>query len=153
MARPLAALAVLVLLVPLGACRQSRPIDAHSTRSARSGPSPRVYGNDQDENLQSPVASINGVGIAKSELSDFWFDRYRDEYRRTLDELIDDKVARTYAGRTGLRVPASILDAAVDKEVEARKEVQKDVYGEGLSLAAGPSFRARRGGGGRARGR
>jgi hypothetical protein len=90
---------------------------------------------DGEERL-SVVATVGRTPITKPELADYQFARYRAQYLRSLDELIDERVARTVARQAGVGVPPDVLRQAIDKEVEARREVQKDMYGEGDSLEA-----------------
>ena len=80
------------------------------------------------------VAAIGQTPITAAELAGFWFDRYPEEYARTLRALIDARVSQEEAQRIGLFVPQQALDKAVAREVEARRDQLARLYGEGTSL-------------------
>ncbi len=101
----------------------------------RSSPAPRVYGNERGKDVHAPVATVLGQPISKATLSDFWFDRYPEEYGRTLDTLVDERIVIADAHRSGVRVPAVALAKAVEKEVEARREQLTQLYGDAVDIA------------------
>ena len=124
-------LLLLLLALALGAGCRSAPL-----RVAPETPQgPAVSGNDRDRDGTAPVAVIRGQRLSKSMLADHWFDRYPEEYVRTLESLIDEQVVIADANRIGIRVPAAELDKAVRKEVEARTQQIATIYGDQVSLA------------------
>ncbi len=82
------------------------------------------------------VATLDGRGLSKDRLIQYWFDRYPAEYGRTLTELIEAYVVADGARAAGLDVPRATLDKAVDDEVAARRKWQRELYGDGADLAA-----------------
>ena len=52
--------------------------------------------------VNGPVAQLGSQQVDKAALADFWFQRYPEEYARTLDALLDQLVHR---GRGDLRTP------------------------------------------------
>jgi hypothetical protein len=124
--------AVCVLALPvflsLGGCHGSR----QSPR--QEGAQPAAFGNDRGQDSAGPVAVVGGQRLTKAMLADHWFDRYPEEYARTLNSLIDEKVALADARRLGIRVPAAVLEKAVAAEVEARRKQIRSIYGEKATL-------------------
>jgi len=78
---------------------------------------------------------LHGRPLSKAELADWWFERYPEEYGRTLGGLIDERLALGEARSQGVRVPRAALAKAVAAEVEARKKQLQGVYGKGADLA------------------
>lgn len=125
---PLVLVAVVVFLVPSG---------------ARQGVG-RVHAEEGDAGGRERwVARIADEGLSAAELATFWFSRYPEEYARTLDALLDARLARRVAAREGLGVPQPVLDAAVAAEVAARRAQWRSQEGperpleEGLAAAYG----------------
>jgi len=82
------------------------------------------------------VATLDGRGLSKERLLEYWFNRYPAEYGRTLTELIEAYVVAQVSRTSGISVPQATLDKAVNDEVAARQKLQNDVYGEGADLPA-----------------
>ena len=119
-----ALLSLVFLALALPACRSARVAPAAHT----------AYGNDRGADAHAPVAVIRGKRLSKGQLADHWFDRYPEEYVRTLDSMIDEQVTIADAHRVGIRVPRAALDEAIRKEVEARKKQIKTIYGDQVTL-------------------
>lgn len=116
------------LAAGLSACRQrGLPVD---------GALGVAYGNDRGESREAPVAVVGGRPISKGALADYWFDRYPEEYGRTLDALVDERLVDAYARRDGLRVPVEALNAAELREIDARRKQIASVYGGEADLAS-----------------
>ena len=75
------------------------------------------------------VAQVGETGIMPADLARWWFDRTPGEYRKSLDALVDERIARAAAARLGLHVPELLLRNAVTREVEARKQLQQKLFG------------------------
>ena len=88
-----------------------------------------VFGNDSAADAFAPVAQLHGKRISKGRLADFWFERYPEEYARTVQNLVDRELIYRRAKRLGLKVPRSVLDNAVAQEVEARRKQIASLYG------------------------
>ncbi|MDJ0520448.1 MAG: peptidylprolyl isomerase [Planctomycetota bacterium] len=112
------------LLLPLVAC-SSQQEDAVAT-----------FGNDRGADKPGPVAVVDGKRLSKAELADWWFDRYPEEYGRTLGALVDERLAIRAAHAQGIRVPRAVLEKAVAAEVEARRKQLSSLYGKEADLAA-----------------
>lgn len=97
---------------------------------ARSG-----SGSESDRDLDAPVVAVGERRLSKAQLADYWFHRYPEEYARTLDELVDEWVVWGEATRLGLRVPESLLEQAVEREVDARREQLRARFGPEADLA------------------
>lgn len=97
---------------------------------------PVVYGNERGEDVAGPVAIVDGRPITKGILADHWFARYREEYARTLGDLVDERIVVARAHRDGIRIAARDLAEAVEREVKARRAQVAETYGEGSSLEA-----------------
>ena len=82
------------------------------------------------------VARVGGRPITTGELASFWFRRYPEEYARTLDALIEARLARAQARAHGLGVPREVLTAALSEEVSARKKHIETTFGSGVTLAS-----------------
>jgi hypothetical protein len=82
------------------------------------------------------VAVVGGQPISKATLSDWFFERYPEEYGRTLGALVDERLAIAEARREGVRVPRVALEKAVAREVKARRKQLRDAYGPDVDLAA-----------------
>lgn len=76
------------------------------------------------------VARVAGQAVTTAELAAYWFARYPEEYVRTLDALVDARLARAEAARAALGVPRDALARAVEREVAAREEQVRALYGE-----------------------
>jgi hypothetical protein len=121
------------------ACQSAAPgtlkVSSHAvSRSAVSGSA--VSGSAAGADEPGPVAVIQGRPLSKAALADFWFERYRDEYGRTLDALVEERLTISEAYRHGIRVPAAALGKAVESEVEARRKQIQSVYGKEADLEA-----------------
>ncbi len=97
---------------------------------------PQVFGNDGAKDKPAPVAVIAGRPLSTGELADWWFERYPEEYGRTLGTLIDERLAIRDARAQGVRVPRAALTKAVHAEVEARRKQLHSLYGDAADLAA-----------------
>ncbi len=75
------------------------------------------------------VAQVGESAVMPAELARWWFDRTPGEYRKSLDALVDERIARAAAARLGLHVPEMLLRNAVTREVEARRELQRKLFG------------------------
>ena len=95
---------------------------------------PATQADDGDVRMAT-VASVAGRPVTAADLASYWFSRYPEEYRRTLDALIDERVVEREARRHGIAVPAPVLDTAVREEVAARKAQLQRAYGEEANLA------------------
>lgn len=82
------------------------------------------------------VAAVAGQPITAADLSAYWFARYPEEYERTLNALVDERLVRREAQQFHLSVPAATLAAAVDREVKARTEQLRKLYGDKVDLAS-----------------
>lgn len=91
-------------------------------------------GNDRGKASDGPVAVLGGRPVSKADLADYWFERYPEEYGRTLDALLDERLVIDAAHRLGIRVPAEELQKAVNKEVEARRKQIRSMYGDDVDL-------------------
>ncbi|MGE0191668.1 MAG: peptidylprolyl isomerase [Planctomycetota bacterium] len=122
-------------------------LTVHATPPARGGPRLVVaivvvvaasawrMGPRAEERAGVPtVAIVGGQAVTTADLAAYWFARYPEEYARTLDDLVDARLARTAAAASGLGVPQEALDAAEEKEVEARREQVAALLGEGATL-------------------
>lgn len=85
---------------------------------------------------RAAVARIDGRPVSKPDLVAFWFERYPQEYARTLGALLDERIAIGDANRDGIRVPRASLEKAVAREVEARRKQLQRIYGEATDLEA-----------------
>lgn len=117
-ALPTAALAAVVLV----AC-------AHGARRPSFSGGPR-------SDPPAPVAAVGGTRVTKDELADFLFDRSRERWLETVDELVDERIVRLESERLGVVVPPAALDAAVEGEVAARREQLRARFGDGTDLEA-----------------
>lgn len=115
---------VLLLLSLCTACR---------SRAPQTSP---VFGSEAGADKDGPVAVIGGRTVSKATLADFWFGRYPEEYGRTLDALVDERLAIAAAYKSGIRVPATALSKAVASEVDARSKQIQSVYGKQADLEA-----------------
>lgn len=95
-----------------------------------------VSGSATGADKPGPVAVIGGRTVSKATLADYWFERYPQEYGRTLDALVDERLTIAEAYKHGIRVPAAALGKAVDAEVEARRKQIQSVYGKEADLEA-----------------
>ena len=95
---------------------------------------PGLSGNERGEDVAAPVAVLAGAPVSKAELADFWFDRYPEEYGRTLDALVDERLAIREANAHGVRVPRAALETALTREVAARRTQLQTVYGDAVDL-------------------
>jgi hypothetical protein len=93
-------------------------------------------GNDRGEDRAAPAAVIAGRPVSRDELVDFWFERSREAYAATLDDLVDERIAAEDAARWGIGVPPEVLARSVAGEVRAREEQLRAAYGAGADLAA-----------------
>lgn len=116
----LACLVVLPCLAVLGGCRSA------GGRAA--------FGNDRGTDRAGPVAVVGGRPLSKEMLADHWFDRYPEEYARTLNSLIDEQAVLADARRVGIRVPGATLSEAVASEVAARRKQIRSLYGDDATL-------------------
>ncbi len=96
--------------------------------------SPALSGNERGADASGPVAEVRGRRLSKGELADWWFDRYPEEYGRTLNALVDERLAIGEAREQGVRVPREALRKAVEAEVSARGKQLQAVYGKEASL-------------------
>ena len=85
---------------------------------------------------RSPAATVGGRAITKADLAAFWFERYPQEYARTIGALLDERIAITAAHRDGIRVPRATLDKALMREVDARRKQLDRIYGDATDLEA-----------------
>ena len=93
-ALPLVVLPLMALL--LAGCHAAAP---------RADRSPTPSGNERGADAAGPVAEVRGRRLSKGELADWWFDRYPEEYGRTLNALVDERLAIGEAREQGVRVP------------------------------------------------
>jgi hypothetical protein len=103
--------------------------------SCRAHPLP-ASGNDRDEERRAPVATVAGRPLFADDVARFWYDRYREEYLRTVDDLLDERMVEAEARRLGLAVPTAAADRAVAAEEAARRRQLREAYGEGADLAS-----------------
>lgn len=103
---------------------------------AGSAPAAEVFGNERGDDAAGPVAVLHGQALSKGELADWWFDRYPEEYGRTLGAFVDERLAIREARAAGIRVPRAALEKAVAAEVDARRKQLGSLYGEAADLAA-----------------
>jgi len=115
---------VLGMLLALAAC---------ASRVDRAG---HVFGNERGADADGPVAVLGDQPLSKGELADWWFERYPEEYGRTLEALIDERLAIREARARGVRVPRGALVKALDAEVEARRKQLRSLYGDAADLDA-----------------
>lgn len=94
-----------------------------------------AFAGDTPVNPGAPAAIFQNRPVTKAELAGYWFDRYPQEYARVLDELIDERAAKSAAQQIGLTVPPRVLAAAIEKEVAARTQLVRELYGEKGTLA------------------
>lgn len=87
-----------------------------------------------EERPRGAVATVEGRALTQADLTAFWFERYPQEYARTLGALLDERIAIAEAHREGVRVPRAALDKAVQEEVAARRKQLQRIYGEALDL-------------------
>ena len=80
------------------------------------------------------VATIGSEAVTAADLTAFLYARYRDSWVRTMEALLDERIARHEAKRLGLVLPAGKLDKALAGEVEARRKQLAEVYGEDVKL-------------------
>ena len=92
-----------------------------------------VFGDERARG-STPVATIGRVAISKQDLADYWFDRYPEEYGRTLNALIDERIVSDRARRWHITVSPGALDKAVQTEVDARRKQLQEMYGKAVSL-------------------
>lgn len=81
------------------------------------------------------VARVGGTAVTGADLAAFLFDRQREAWLRSVDDLIDETIVRREAGRLGIGVPPHVVAASVEKEAAAREKQLRDLYGEEVSLA------------------
>ena len=92
-------------------------------------------GPQAEERAGAPAVAVVGrQAITTADLASYWFARYPEEYARTLDDLVDARLARAAAATHGLGVPKEALDAAEAKEVQARREQVAALLGETATL-------------------
>lgn len=89
---------------------------------------------ERPSSSRDTVLRMGGLSVTKADLSDFWFTRYPEEYARTLDALLDDRVVRSVARRLRIAVPADQLDQAVRVELDARRKQLSTLYGPDVTL-------------------
>ena len=82
----------------------------------------------------SPAARVAGRPVTKAELAAFWFERYPQEYARTVGALLDERIAIADAHRDGIRVPRATLEKALAREVDARRKQLTRIYGDAIDL-------------------
>lgn len=92
---------------------------------------PEAFGD-----ARGAVAVVDGTSVTKADLVAFWFERYPQEYARTVGALLDERMAIAQARRQGVRVPRATLEKAVAREVEARRKQLARVYGDAVDLEA-----------------
>lgn len=90
--------------------------------------------DERRSSSRDTVLRMGGVSVTKADLADFWFTRYPEEYTRTVDALLDDRVVRSVAGRLRIGVPADQLDKAVRVELDARRKQLSALYGRDVTL-------------------
>jgi hypothetical protein len=95
-----------------------------------------VSGNDRGPDRAGPVAVVAGRPVSKAALADYWFERYPEEYGRTLDALVDERLVAAYARRDGIRVPIEALNQAEAREIDARRKQLASMFGKEADLAA-----------------
>lgn len=95
-------------------------------------PGPRPAGGR--EVGSSVVALVGGATVTADDLSAFWHDRYREEWRRTVQNLVDERIVEEAAQRWGLAVPGHVVSRAVSVEVEARRAQLQARFGEAADL-------------------
>lgn len=81
------------------------------------------------------VAAVADQPVTAADLSAYWFARYPEEYERTLDALIDERIVAREARTYGLVVQAATLERAVTREVAARRAQLTKLYGDKADLA------------------
>ena len=81
------------------------------------------------------VARLADEAVTAGDLAAFWYERRRDEWRRTVDDLVDERIALREARRLGLSVPPAVLAKAVDAEARAREAQLRETYGDEVRLA------------------
>lgn len=89
-----------------------------------------------DPQAASPLAHYGGQVVQPRDLAAWWFERYPQEYRQSLDDLLDLRIAKAAAARWGLAVPPALLEDAVTKEVQARQTLLAETHGAEATLAA-----------------
>ncbi len=102
---------------------------ADTTPPSREAQVSPVYGSESGEDAFAPVATLDGRPISKGQLADFWFERYPEEYARTVQSFVDRKLIYREATRHGMKVPRSVLERAVANEVAARRKQIAARYG------------------------
>ena len=80
------------------------------------------------------LAVIGRERVSTHELTAFWFARHRNEWLRTVDALLDEKLVDHEVRRLGLALPPGTLETAVDEEVKERRQQLKDTYGDEANL-------------------
>ncbi len=84
----------------------------------------------------APVAAVGAERVTKSELADFVFDRFREQWLDALDELVDERIVAVESRALGIVVPSAVLAAAVDAEVDARRKQLTERFGASADLDA-----------------
>ncbi len=89
-----------------------------------------------DGDSRAAVAVVEGRSVSKAELAAFWFERYPQEYARTVGALLDERIAIRDAHGEGIRVPRAALEKAIAKEIAARRKQIAQIYGKAVTLEA-----------------
>ena len=80
------------------------------------------------------VATIGSEAVTTADLNGFLYARYRDSWVRTMEALLDERIARHETKRLGLALPPGTLEKALATEVEARRKQLAEVYGDEVKL-------------------
>ena len=93
-------------------------------------------GSQAEPVRMATVAAVDGRAVTAADLAAYWFTRYPEEYGRTLDALIDERIVAREARQFGIAVPATTLDTAVEREVQERVRQLRKLYGDNVKLAS-----------------
>lgn len=81
------------------------------------------------------VATVGREAITSDDVVAFFYDRHREGWVRTMEDLLDERIVAHESKRMGMTVPPDVLRRALDDEVEARAKQLRDAYGEHAELA------------------
>jgi len=91
---------------------------------------------EEDDGPPAPrvVATLGDEAVTAADLVAWWYDRDRDGWVRTMEALLDERIVRHEVRRLGLSLPPGVLEKAVDEEIDARRKLLAQTYGEGVRL-------------------
>lgn len=89
---------------------------------------------DERRGAPGELARFGDRAIMAPDLASYWFERYPKEYAESLDELLDERIARSASRRWGIVVPPDVLAAGVEAERKARAALVRRVFGEEATL-------------------